>query len=96
MSLVELDTLLKTICVQNGMYANRKQPCGGWLPMVKYVSPNIDTRTQTCHSIVFRQGTGGEVVFHTQNECSDLPESLFERVNAWLKTPVHPTEKSNV
>lgn len=50
---------------------------------VKYVDPKIDARDWMCFAIVFR--TFGEgVTFHTQNECRDLPESLFERCMKWL------------
>jgi hypothetical protein len=50
---------------------------------VKYVDPKIDTRDWMCFAIVFRNA-GNETVFHTQNECRDLEQSLFERVMEWL------------
>ena len=50
---------------------------------VKYIEPVIDTRTWDCFAIKFR-GLGSEHVIHTQNECRDLPESLYERCMTWL------------
>lgn len=50
---------------------------------VKYIDPHIDTRTWQCFAITFRGGDG-EITLHTQNECRDLPESLYERCMAWL------------
>ena len=50
---------------------------------VKYVDPKIDTRDWMCFAITFRL-FGEGVTFHTQNECRDLPESLFERCMEWL------------
>lgn len=53
---------------------------------VKYIDPHIDTRTWECFAITFRT-SGDPVVFHTQNECRDLPESLYERCMKWLDEP---------
>lgn len=50
---------------------------------VKYIDPHVDTRTWTCFAISFRT-IGDGVTFHTQNECRDLPESLFDRCMNWL------------
>lgn len=95
MTLAELDTLLKLICTQNSAFSNRRLADGSYLPMVKYVSPNIDIRTRTCHSIVFHQGSHHEVIFHCQNECRDLPETLLERVTKYLSTPSYiPKEEA--
>lgn len=52
---------------------------------VKYIDPHIDTRTWDCFAITFRM-SGDDVTIHTQNECRDLPESLFERCMSWLDT----------
>ena len=51
--------------------------------VVKYADPHFDMRTGHCFAIKLR-GYGWEETFHTQNECRDLPESLFERVIAFL------------
>lgn len=51
---------------------------------VKYIDPHIDTRTWTCFAITFRGGGNVEHHFHTQNECRDLPESLYTRCMSWL------------
>lgn len=53
---------------------------------VKYVDPHFDMRTGHCFALTLR-GYGWERTFHTQNECRDLPESLFDRVVAFLKEP---------
>ena len=50
---------------------------------VKYVDPKIDTRDWMCFAITFRL-FGEPVLFHTQNECRDLPKSLYERCMEWL------------
>lgn len=52
---------------------------------VKYVHPSIDMRTGTVFAINLR-GYGWQEALHTQNECRDLPESLYERCLAFLKT----------
>lgn len=53
---------------------------------VKYVDPHFDMRTGHCFALTLR-GYGWERHFHTQNECRDLPESLFDRVVTFLKEP---------
>lgn len=50
---------------------------------VKYVDPHIDMRDGAVFAIGFR-GFGWDKVLHTQNECRDLPESLFERCMKFL------------
>lgn len=57
---------------------------------VKYVDPHFDMRTGHCFALTLR-GYGWERHFHTQNECRDLPESLFDRVVAFLKESPPPT-----
>lgn len=52
--------------------------------IVKYIDPHFDMRTGHCFSITLR-GYGWEQTFHTQNECRDLPESLYDRVVKFLK-----------
>jgi hypothetical protein len=51
---------------------------------IKYVHPNFDNRLGMWWSITIRTMGGREELFHTQNECRDLKESLFERVNKFL------------
>lgn len=53
--------------------------------IVKYVDPHFDMRTGHCFAIKLR-GYGWEELFHTQNECRDLPESLYTRVINFLST----------
>ena len=50
---------------------------------VKYIDPCFDMRTSTVFAVNIR-GFNGDKDFHTQNECRDLPESLFERIMNWL------------
>lgn len=52
--------------------------------IVKYIDPHFDMRTGHCFAITLR-GYGWEQTFHTQNECRDLPESLYDRVVKFLK-----------
>jgi hypothetical protein len=73
----ELETLLKHIRLDHSFCNNHNGR------FVKYIDPKIDTRDWMCFAIVFRGG-GNEVVFHTQNECRDLPKSLYERCMTWL------------
>jgi hypothetical protein len=50
---------------------------------VKYVDPHIDMRDGAVFAIGFR-GYGWEQTLHTQNECRDLPESLYDRCMSLL------------
>lgn len=58
-------------------------PASGSRKTIKYIDPHIDMRSFTCFSISFR-GFGGEKNFNCQNECMELPESLYERCMTWL------------
>lgn len=78
MTMSELTELLKHIQSDHSFCRNN-----GKGRHVKYIDPHIDTRDWMCFSITFRL-FGEPVTFHTQNECRDLPESLYERVMAWL------------
>jgi hypothetical protein len=55
--------------------------------VVKYVDPHVDMRDGKVFAVTFR-GWGWEQLFHTQNECRDLPESLFDRCMAFLDEPM--------
>jgi hypothetical protein len=57
-------------------------------PCIKYVDPVMDMRTNTVFAVTLR-GFGYEKVFHTQNECRDLPQSLAERIHEYLDSPLH-------
>jgi len=85
MTLEEMNNVLSHIRQHNGPYGPRVRHT----PMIKYVAPQIDMRDGMCYAISFRNA-GEETVFHTQNECRDLPETLYERVMKWLTTPVTP------
>lgn len=52
-------------------------------PVVKYIDPHYDLRDGKVFCVTFR-GFGSERTFHTQNECRDLPQSLYERCIAYL------------
>jgi hypothetical protein len=56
-----------------------------WPIRIKYIDPHFDMRTSTVFSIQLRSTGGAQKTFHCQNECRDLPESLYERVVKWLK-----------
>ncbi len=77
MTMTELGELLKHISAEHSPF---KHKAGR---VIKYVHPNIDMRDFMCFSITLR-GFGSETLFHTQNECRDLPQSLYERVMLWL------------
>lgn len=55
------------------------------LPVVKYVDPVFDMRTNTVFSITFR-GWGSDITFHCANEYRDHPKSLKDRVLEYLTT----------
>lgn len=46
---------------------------------VKYVYPSIDFRTNTVFAVHIKTMGGADYVLHTQNECRDLPVSLYDR-----------------
>jgi len=77
MTMVELPSLLNHIKKHHSFCNNTHGR------HVKYIDPHIDTRTWTCFAITFRTG-GEEVLFHTQNECRNLPTSLHDRIIDWL------------
>lgn len=82
MTIKELGVLLRDIDENHSPLRPTKEG----LRVVKYVDPHIDMRTRTAFAITLRS-YGWERTFHTQNECRDLPESLLERVTAFLKEP---------
>jgi hypothetical protein len=84
MSNAELNKLMEHIAKANNPF---KYSLNG-LPPIKYVHPNYDNRTGYWFSITLRTMGGMETVFHTQNECRDLKESLYERVMAYLTTVI--------
>jgi len=78
MSFAEFQTLLDHIMKEHHPYRRHKD-CKG----VKYVEPHIDMRDGKVFALTFR-GFGWEKTLHTQNECRDLPDSLFDRSMALL------------
>lgn len=77
MSMKELGRLLEHIRKEHSFCLQRKGRS------VKYIDPHIDTRTWHCFAITFRGGCE-EITLHTQNECRDLPKSLYDRCMQWL------------
>lgn len=74
----EFNNLMKHIAIEHSpAQMNKFGRC------VKYVDPHIDMRDGAIFSIGFR-GFGWDEVLHTQNECRDLSESLFERCMKFL------------
>lgn len=78
MSFSEFQTLLDHIMECHGPYDKPKVGRG-----VKYVDPHMDMRNGKVFAITFR-GFGWDQTLHTQNECRDLPDSLFDRCMAFL------------
>jgi hypothetical protein len=84
MSFQEFGNLLKYIANNNSPFRHTTPHT----PCIKYVDPHFDMRTNSCFSMTLRTMGAGEHVFHTQNECRDLPTSLYDRVMAFLTTQV--------
>jgi hypothetical protein len=90
MTMTELGELLKHIQAEHSPLGTKSGKG------IKYAHPNIDFRGgPVCFSIAFRGFSFNETVFHTQNECRDLPASLFERVMAWLDEPIIPLQANS-
>ena len=83
MSFQEFGNLLKYI-------ANNNSPMNGRYPkpMVKYVDPVMDMRTNEVFAVTLRGFGFEDKVFHTQNECRDLPQSLEDRIREFLDSPL--------
>lgn len=86
MNMQQTGDLLKLILNEHSMLS-----CKRGARIVKYVDPHFDMRTGHCFSLTLR-GYGWEEHFHTQNECSDLPQSLYDRVIAFLNKVNTPTK----
>ncbi len=84
MSFQEFGNLLKYIAANNSPL-NAKYP----KPTVKYVDPVMDMRTNCVFAVTLRGFGCADKVFHTQNECRDLEESLEERIRAYLDTSLY-------
>lgn len=80
MNMTEFAAVLNHAMKHNGPFVHGSKDA----PVVKYIDPHIDLRTNDVFSITFR-GFGGETLLHCQNECRDLKESLFERCMTYLK-----------
>lgn len=80
MSLKELGNLLHLIESNYAPFTKN-----GFTGCVKYIDPHIDMRNSKCFALTLR-GYGWEKVFHTQNECRELPDSLYDRVVYFLET----------
>ena len=51
---------------------------------VKYIYPCFDMRDLKVFAVSFNGFSFEDKEFHTQNECRDLPESLYDRIMTWL------------
>lgn len=58
-------------------------------PVVKYIDPVFDMRSNQVFSITFRGFGGGDYNFHCQNEKRALNETLYERCMEFLMTGKH-------
>jgi len=79
MSFQEFVDIIKYVQKHNSPFVHRKPGH----PTVKYMDPCLDMRTNTVFAITLR-GFGNTQLFHTQNECRDLSQTLKERVLAYL------------
>lgn len=84
MTLQEFANVVSHINQHNAPRVNRRKADGTMLPCVKYMDPVFDFRFPNVFSVKFR-GYGSEIQFHCQNECRDLPDSLYTRVMKYLK-----------
>lgn len=84
MSFQQFADLVKFIAEHNSPLKS-KYP----FPSVKYIDPVFDMRTNSVFALTLRGFGTNDKVFHTQNECRDLPQSLDERVREYLNTPLH-------
>lgn len=82
MSFQEFADLVKYIQVNNSPMRGRRN-----YPSIKYVDPHLDMRFNTVFALTLRGFGMEDITFHTQNECRDLPQSLFDRVKEFLDTP---------
>ena len=81
MTIKEFGELIEHIEKEHPVYM-RSQKLKGH--SIKYIYPSIDMRDNKVFAVAFNDFSFGGKEFHTQNECRDLPESLFERIMKWL------------
>jgi hypothetical protein len=79
MTFQEFVDVIKYVQKHNSPFVYRKPGH----PTVKYMDPCLDMRTNTVFAITLR-GFGNTQAFHCVNECRDLPQTLKERVLAYL------------
>lgn len=84
MTFAEFANVLNHVTKYNSPFVTRLKEC----PVVKYIDPVFDMRTNTVFSITFR-GFGPEYLFHCQNEKRDMPESLHQRCMDFLLSGKH-------
>jgi hypothetical protein len=78
----EMADVMMFISANNSPYGGARPG----LPVIKYMKPHIDFRTNTIHSVVLRKFGGVEVEFHCVNEFRDMQLSMKERIMAFLTT----------
>ena len=83
MSFKDLEVLLQHVYDNHSPYNNSQKG-----KVIKYIDPHVDMRDGKVFAISFRTFGAGEHCIHTQNECHELGESLFERCISWLKEPI--------
>lgn len=84
MSFKEFGGLLRHIAENNSPSASAYPK-----PTIKYVDPVMDMRTNSVFAVTLRGFGTEDKVFHTQNECRDLEQSLEQRIRQYLDTPLH-------
>lgn len=83
MNFTEFAAVLNHVIRFNSPMVGRSQAA----PVVKYVDPVFDMRTNSVFSITFR-GYGSTYNLHCQNENRSLTESLHERCMSYLQDGV--------
>jgi hypothetical protein len=80
MNMKEFAAVINHIAVHNSPFERKLKD----VPCVKYMYPSIDFRTNTVFAVKFAGFGGSDTLLHCQNECRDLPESLYERIMKYL------------
>ena len=86
MTMDEFELLVKHIQAEHPPYRSRYSGKDKKMRQhrVKYIYPSIDMRDNKVFAVGFSGFTFADETFHTQNECRELSESLFDRIMNWL------------
>lgn len=72
--------------IVNYISAERSMVSGNYkFPLIKYIDPTFDMRTNSVFNVKFRGGYNKE--FSSTNENRYLKETMYERIMQWLNTP---------